>query len=225
MRRSDVTSINNLVCESNKKLEESYYNQAVKDIADYAESASADLIIARYQLSAIPPGVPDLVYGTFDCSENALTDLKGSPRKCTEFECSFNWLQSLDGAADEVTDFRCTSNRELTSLVGGPKIVKGDYRVLNNALRNLVGAPDECYHFNCNYNKLQDLKGAPRHVGGNFRCTSNPLKSLEGAPEYIGGKFYSDQFTDEDYRKFVEKRRILHNSNDEAGLGNILDIL
>ena len=43
--------------------------------------------------------------------------------------------------------------------------------------------------FNCPYNNLTSLKGAPKEVGGNFWCSSNGLTSLEGAPEKVGGKF------------------------------------
>ena len=44
--------------------------------------------------------------------------------------------------------------------------------------------------FNCYYNKLVTLKGAPKEVRGNFYCDNNKLTSLEGAPKIINGDFY-----------------------------------
>ena len=43
--------------------------------------------------------------------------------------------------------------------------------------------------FNCSYNNLTSLKGAPQNVGGSFRCYNNQLTSLEGAPQKVGGGF------------------------------------
>ena len=43
--------------------------------------------------------------------------------------------------------------------------------------------------FNCSYNKLTTLNGAPKSVGGNFRCSDNKLLSLDGVPKSVGGDF------------------------------------
>jgi hypothetical protein len=45
-------------------------------------------------------------------------------------------------------------------------------------------------NFNCNYNRLTSLQGAPESVGGGFYCSNNHLTSLQGAPESVGGGFY-----------------------------------
>lgn len=42
-------------------------------------------------------------------------------------------------------------------------------------------------NFNCSYNLLSSLAGAPSNVEGNFNCSHNLLTSLEGAPRKIGG--------------------------------------
>ena len=44
-------------------------------------------------------------------------------------------------------------------------------------------------NFNCSYNKLTSLKGAPKSVGGNFVCEDNKLTSLKDAPKVVGGNF------------------------------------
>ena len=43
--------------------------------------------------------------------------------------------------------------------------------------------------FNCNYNKLTSLEGAPQVVGGSFKCRDNRLTSLAGAPQKVGKDF------------------------------------
>ena len=43
--------------------------------------------------------------------------------------------------------------------------------------------------FDCRYNGLEDLKGAPKEVKGNFYCFRNNLTSLLGSPEIVGGDF------------------------------------
>jgi hypothetical protein len=47
-------------------------------------------------------------------------------------------------------------------------------------------------HFSIEGNLFENLKGAPREVGGSFYCESNLLTSLEGAPQKVGGGFYCD---------------------------------
>lgn len=59
------------------------------------------------------------------------------------------------------------------------------------------------------------MQGAPKEVGGDFECSGNKLTSLEGAPEVIKGRFVSDQFSDEDYRAFVKKRKYVDGKLDK----------
>ena len=72
-----------------------------------------------------------IVKGNFDCSENQLKSLKGSPKECEIFDCSFNNLESLKGC---------------------PKIVKGDFLCIDNNLRSLNKHPEKCDEFYCYYN-------------------------------------------------------------------------
>lgn len=127
-------------------------------------------------------------------------------------DVSENRLTSLEGCTQECGSFDCRDN-QLTTLEGGPQIVNG--------------------HYECRSNKLTNLIGAPREVRGDFICAINPLTSLEGAPEKITGTFYSAQFTHSDYLQHIQtiiakrehKAQALHGSNDEAGLGDMLDVL
>ena len=149
------------------------------------------------QLQSIYESVSDSV----DISSNKLTvlpkdwsqvDLKG------RFNCCYNELTSLDGAPRSVEgDFVCTFNK-LTSLEGSPDYVGG--------------------YFSCRANELTSLKDAPRSVEGDFYCRSNKLTSLEGAPKHIGGKFYSDQFSDEDYREFIKYNKLRKKHKELEGI-------
>ncbi len=88
------------------------------------------------------------VSGYFDCSNNQLKSLKGSPKKVGgDCNVSYNNLTSLEGCPKEVGDtFYCSSNK-LTSLEGSPKDVKDKFYCDNNPLESLDG-------FNGNYDML-----------------------------------------------------------------------
>ena len=45
-------------------------------------------------------------------------------------------------------------------------------------------------YFDCGYNKLTSLEGAPKKVGGGFYCWNNNLTSLMGSPVKVGGVYY-----------------------------------
>ena len=59
-------------------------------------------------------------------------------------------------------------------------------------------------NFDCRYNKLTSLVGAPTSVGGSFYCNNNNLDSLVGAPTSVGGSFNCSnnvvKFTEEQVR-------------------------
>lgn len=87
------------------------------------------------------------------------------------------------------TDFYC-GDEKLTTLVGAPKKVIGNFNCEYNKLTSLEGGPKEVDSmFLCSYNTLTSLKGAPRKVGKDFICVNSKLTSLEGIPSYIGGYF------------------------------------
>lgn len=155
------------------------------------------------------------VNGAFICAYNQLTTLEGCPEVIgTHFSCDGNLLTSLEGGPKQVESYRCSGNR-LVSLKGAPEVIPGLFDCSANLLTTLEGAPKEVgTFFRCNLNKLTSLKGAPEKVLQYMLCNDNPLQSLEGAPEVVG-KFYSDQFSDEDYRKFVKKRKYVEGSLDK----------
>ena len=132
-----------------------------------------------------------VVKGDFNCKDNKLTSLEGSPQEVGgDFDCSYNKLTSLAAAPQEVKgNFFCYNNK-LTSLEGAPQVVGGDFNCINNFLTSLEGAPQEVSgYFNCNGNQLTSLEGAPQKVGDYFYCSINQLTSIKGAPQEVGGSF------------------------------------
>jgi hypothetical protein len=72
--------------------------------------------------------------------------------------------------------------------------VSGNFNCNYNNLTNLEGAPSEVGgHFICHDNKLTSLEGCPIEVGGDFNCYDNKLTSLEGCPKEVGGNFICSQ--------------------------------
>jgi len=72
----------------------------------------------------------------------------------------------------------------------GIEEVVGYFDCSYNKLTSLKGAPTIVSgFFDCSYNKLTSLKGAPTIVSGNFYCYNNKLTSLEGAPTTVNGYF------------------------------------
>ena len=73
------------------------------------------------------------VTGFFDCSNNSLTSLEGSPIIVGGFfYCYNNNLTSLEGAPATFNGwFNCSFN-SLTSLEGAPKVVNGKFAINDN---------------------------------------------------------------------------------------------
>jgi hypothetical protein len=69
--------------------------------------------------------------------------------------------------------------------------VSGNFDCSFNDLGTLKGAPYLVDgDFNCYRGGLTSLKGAPRMVNGQFLCDMNLLTTLEGAPPFVGTHFY-----------------------------------
>ena len=68
------------------------------------------------------------------------------------------------------------------------------FETLNLSEMGLIELPDLSNTkiletFDCSFNKLTSLEGAPKEVGRDFGCSHNNLTSLEGAPKEVGGDF------------------------------------
>ena len=133
------------------------------------------------------------VSGSFDCSDNQLTTLKGCPSEVGfNFECHTNKLTSLEGCPDRIDgSFDCSYNK-LVTLKFGPVYVGGNFNCYNNKLTTLEGGPREVGgYFNCDNNKLTSLVGCPDELD-RLLCMGNELRSLEGAPTKYNTIYYDD---------------------------------
>ena len=69
-------------------------------------------------------------------------------------------------------------------------IVKGFFDCSYNNLTSLKGAPKEVgSKFDCRYNELISLEESPKEVGEDFYCQGNNLTTLKGAPNRVNGYF------------------------------------
>jgi hypothetical protein len=101
-----------------------------------------------------------IVSGYFDCSDNKLTTLEGSPK-------------SVGGY------FNCPEN-ELITLAGGPIEVGGNFYCERNKLVTLEGGPIKVNGnvYDCENNKLRSLKGFPEIFWGEFYYALNPIEEI-----------------------------------------------
>jgi hypothetical protein len=108
---------------------------------------------------------------------------------CQEYGIK-NYTINPDGGVDVNGDVDL-SNKRLKSLPLKFGRVSGSFDCIYNQLTTLEGAPTEVgVDFYCSYNQLTTLEGAPKEVGGYFSCNNNQLTTLEGAPKEVGEGFY-----------------------------------
>jgi len=113
-----------------------------------------------------------------------------------DFDVSFNILRSLNNSLVKVDGaFKCIYNKNLKSLVGGPKEVKS-LNANNCSLRDLNGIPNfstpliNTGNIDLSSNQLTSLVGLPTKVFGKLSIYNNPgLKTLNGCSEHIKGDF------------------------------------
>jgi len=119
----------------------------------------------------------DIVYGNLCLDNNKLKSLEGCP---TEIKAKIG-----------NSNFSANNNN-LTNLEGGPIQVDGDYDVINCGLTSLVGSPRICKgDFCANGNKLEDFTGLSEMIlDGDIYLVNNPLYSFRGLPEFIKNKIY-----------------------------------
>ncbi len=100
------------------------------------------------------------------------------------------WTINAEGLVDVNGGF-CCGSQHLSDFKGvrfGK--VSGYFDCSWNKLTSLEGAPLEVEgSFACSGNGLTSLKGAPEEVKEHFECENNPLQTLVGAPQKIGGHF------------------------------------
>ena len=172
------------------------------------EILNGDLKVEPWMLDLDPSRVKvRKIVGNLECRFLDLTSLPAWFQSIEEvtgwFDCSDNQLTSLEGSPETVGgSFRCDNNR-LTSLEGSPQTVGGWFYCYSNKLTSLEGGPQTVGgSFSCSNNQLTSLEGCPQTVGGSFYYHSNKLTSLQGLPKKIGRDLWcynnAKQFTDAD---------------------------
>jgi hypothetical protein len=137
-------------------------------------------------------GLVDVI-GRFDCSSKGLKDFLGTRfgKVSGNFNCSNNQLTSLEGSPSRVGGIFYCGYNQLTTLEGSPSRVDGNFNCSNNQLTSLEGSPSRVGGiFYCGHNQLTTLEGSPSRVDGDFNCSYNQLTTLEGSPSRVGGTFY-----------------------------------
>jgi len=156
------------------------------------------------------------VGGDFDCSECALTSLRGCPRIVKTFTCQWNLITSLIGGPSTVSlDYYCNRNSlltslkgapeilnhsffcqfcSLTSLIGGPKIVKNRYFCQGNHLKSLKGIPDEIFNLDCSYNEIRNLNDGPISISHCINIQQNPISETKKEIEEKYGVYFVDSY-------------------------------
>lgn len=150
-------------------------------------------ICKKYNITnyTINNGLVD-VDGDVSLSYKGLTELPLNFGKITgSFYCSHNKLTTLKGCPIYVGDSFLVEYNKLTSLEGGPSEVGGAYSCADNLLTSLKGSPIKILnYFDCSNNILESLEGGPSEVKDHFYCDNNKLDSLKGSPKYVGKNFY-----------------------------------
>lgn len=151
---------------------------------------NASVRISHMELTSIPIQF-GVVEGDFNCSENKLTHLLGSPHIVKKtFDCSLNQLTSLTGAPNEVDTFICDYNSTLQTLEGCTPTVLWDFQCRNNDLISLEGGPKSVGNiYDCTNNKITCLKGLPQTLPHSLYLSNNHLINIDDLPKKIEGIF------------------------------------
>lgn len=151
---------------------------------DVASSGRVGIILCmQYFVTKLPIKFGE-VQGSFQITGcNGLTTLEGSPRVCDEFIARYlHNITNLVGGPEIVRGNFELEGSPITSLVGGPQVVNGDYNVKQTKIISLEGSPRTCEIFDCSMNKIKDLVGGPKTTRM-FYAHGCPLTSLEGVPK------------------------------------------
>lgn len=186
--------------------EMSIYDYKINDNLEVDVFRGVDLQYKNLKHIPIQFGI---IKGSFNCSSNELTSLKGCPRITLSFNCSNNQLKSLKYGPTEVNGYFCCSKNHLSSLEYSPEFVGTSYDCSNNEINSLpFGMQDDINgYFDCSYNHLSSLENLPSKISGALHITNNkinsfehvkivgedlvadhnPILSIDCIPNYIGG--------------------------------------
>lgn len=132
---------------------------------DLTVDVNQNVLLSNCKLESFPIQF-GVVNGDFDCSNNNLISLKGSPYK-------------VKGAFD-------CANNNLVSLLNGPSFVGKNYIANNNQLEDLEYiSPYIGQSIILSKNNINCLKGLPKKVNGLLNLSDNKLTTLKHCPEEV----------------------------------------
>ena len=115
-----------------------YNINSYKINSDNSIDVIGDVKLKNLNLNTIPLKFNN-VYGDFDCSENDLCDLKGSPKYVDgNFLCSGNCLTSLKYSPEYINGYFDFSYNFITTLEDGPMYVKDFINCVVNHLSDNI---------------------------------------------------------------------------------------
>ena len=152
------------------------YKQFIKESKTDIDSICENYGIMNYTIN--PDGSID-VDGSVILSSELLTIIPLKFGTVTrDFDCYNNKLTSLEGSPKSVGgDFECSGNK-LTSLEYVPESVGGDFNCHSNQLTSLEGLPEIVGYINCRHNQIKDFRGVPEFFEGYFYCEGNPIEEI-----------------------------------------------
>ena len=125
---------------------------------DGSIDVDGDVYLSYEKLTELPLNF-NYVSRYFECDNNELTTLKGSPKQVGgSFICNYNNLTTLEYGPEEVFGYYDCNHNKLTSLKGSPNMI-GDW-------------------FDCKFNEIVDLYGLPDEIGGRLYLRDNPVYSM-----------------------------------------------
>lgn len=129
-------------------------------------------------------GSPDVVKGSFNCSHNLLKTLKYAPNSVKDsFICNFNQLKTLKFVSQNPLSLDCSSNK-LKNLKYCPNSIINKFDCSYNNLKSLKNGPQKAKKYLCEQNNLKTLQYGPIEVE-EFFCRSNKLDSLKYCPKKV----------------------------------------
>ena len=131
--------------------------------SDGSVDVNGDVTITGYSFKELPI-VFNNINGIFNCSRNALTTLKGSPKYVLDgFYCDNNSLTSFDGCPEYMPSFSCSSNL-ISTLEGCPQIYEDNvYIFIGNKFPEIVN--DHLLHIDDNQEKVNIFVKYHMHYG------------------------------------------------------------
>jgi hypothetical protein len=131
-------------------------------------------------------GSPNQVGGTFYCYRNKLKSLVGGPTSAWSYNCASNKLANFEGAPEKLRGFFHGSLNPLVSLIGSPVWIGGDFNIETTASAGSLI-----------YTNGLLLDGMPGHVGGRIVSNNSLIKLI--FPNYKFNDFDSDLLKDYDF--------------------------